>query len=122
MGQPQFRFGSELTVRLPSGNWYALQSTRSSGGCRCWQLQSDHVRGQAPKANSSAADPPTQKEAAEPPAPSLDITTCFDEMSGWSAAATRRPSRSLSSSQDETTTLTRRARRRWPSSKRPEPP
>jgi hypothetical protein len=42
-------------------------------------------------------------------------------MSGWSPAATSRPSRSLSSSQDQTITQTRR-RRRWPSSKRPEPP
>src|SRR5829696_629371 len=43
-------------------------------------------------------------------------------MSGWSAAATSQPSRSLSSWQDQTTTQTRRPRRRWPSSKRPEPP
>src|SRR5215216_8097836 len=42
-------------------------------------------------------------------------------MSGWSAAATSALSRSLSSSQDQTITQTRK-RRRWPSSKRPEPP
>src|SRR5215218_5575246 len=43
-------------------------------------------------------------------------------MNGWSAAATSRPSRSLSSSPDRTITQTRRSPRRCPSSKRPEPP
>src|SRR3954471_14544136 len=43
--------------------------------------------------------------------------------SGWSAAATSAPSRSLSSSPDETITQTHRSRRRrYPSSSRPEPP
>jgi mutator family transposase len=43
-------------------------------------------------------------------------------MSGWSAAATCRPSRSLSPSRDQTITHPRTSSRRWRSVKRPEPP
>jgi hypothetical protein len=60
------------------------------------------VRRQAPKENSAAAVTHDAEEAD--PRTALDIQTPFKETSGSSAAATSRPSRSLSSSPDETIT------------------